>query len=544
MHETENSMNAALDYPQICSHFSEHSSQAMVALEGPACIVRYANAAFLTLCGTTRSDLIGHSFATACPQADSNTCMSLLDRVYSTATAQVLAEQLHSTEPPIYWSYAAWPILSSDSQAVGAMLQVTDSTEIALFREQSVKMNQSLLLAGIRQHELAEASEELNARLQAALKEKDYFIAVLSHELRTPLAPVLIGASVLLEDHNQAPDARFITEMIHRNITLEAHLIDDLLDITRMEHGKLHLDRHHIDLRGVLERSVGICVDEINACQLTVEVESDQTPQLVFADESRLLQVFTNLIRNATKFTPAGGNILIRSRCEAGSCLAEVIDDGEGIEPDFLPRIFSAFEQRERPHTRRSGLGLGLAICKTIVGLHGGSIAAQSRGKGLGTTIIVSLPCAEVAASSPVPPKPPVRADPPAPIPRRILLVEDHADTARMMSRILKNDGHTVQGAANMADGLQLATAQQFDLLLCDLGLPDGTGWELMQALRQRGSSLSGIVLSGYGQDQDLERSREAGFLAHLTKPVSLQSLREAIGSLCAQTLATNGHEG
>jgi two-component system CheB/CheR fusion protein len=419
------------------------------------------------------------------------------------------------------------------------MLQVTDSTEIALFRQQSVKMNESLLLAGIQQHEMVEAAEILNARLQSAMKEKDYFIAVLSHELRTPLAPVLIGASVLLENHHQSPDARFITEMIHRNIMLEAHLIDDLLDITRIEHGKLNLDLHHMDMRGVLERSVGMCAEEIENCHLTVEVESINEPQVVLADESRLLQVFTNLIRNAAKFTPAGGNLLIRSHCEAGKCMVEVTDDGEGIDPEFLPRIFNAFEQREKPHTRRRGLGLGLAICKVIVELHEGTITARSKGKGRGTTFIVTLPNANsisnsnsnsgMPASTPAMEKPPAPAGPAAVIPLRILLVEDHADTARMMSRALKNDGHSVQWAADMADGLRQAATHHFDLLLCDLGLPDGTGWDLMHALRAAGSTLPGIVLSGYGQDQDLQRSLEAGFKAHLTKPVDLPTLRNAL---------------
>jgi PAS domain S-box-containing protein len=531
MHETAKLMDVALGYPQILSHFSEHSSQPLIAVEGNGFIVRHANAAFLRLSGKDRADLIGQPFTAVCPEEETNGCTALLNRVYTTGTPEVLAGQLHSSTGPIYWSYAAWPILNNENHIVGVMLQITDSTEIAVFRQQVVTMNQSLILAGIHQHELAEGSAILNARLQSAMKEKDYFIAVLSHELRTPLAPVLIGASVLLEDHQQSPDARFITEMILRNITLEAHLIDDLLDITRIEHGKLNLDPHYIDMRGVIERSVGMCSDEIESCQLTVEVESDKTPQVVLADESRLLQVFTNLLRNAAKFTPAGGNILIRSHCDAAMCIVEVIDDGEGIDPEFLPRIFNAFEQRERPHTRRRGLGLGLAICKIIIELHGGKITAHSKGTGRGTTFVVTVPIAVAPSADPTPEQPAGKVERPASKPLRILLVEDHADTARMMSRVLKNDGHTVEWAGDMADGLQLAATHPFDLLLCDLGLPDGTGWDLMHSLRQSGSTLPGVVLSGYGQDQDLQRSRDAGFQAHLTKPVDVQTLREAIAT-------------
>jgi two-component system CheB/CheR fusion protein len=522
-------MDVALSYPQILAHFSEHSSQPMIAIEGKTFIVRHANAAFLHLSGITQSGLIGHPFADVCPEGETNGCLSLLNRVFNTGAPEALNEQLHRADVPTYWSYAAWPILNAENHTAGVMLQVTDSTEIALFRQKSVKMNESLLLAGIRQHEMVEASELLNARLQSAMREKDYFIAVLSHELRTPLAPVLIGASSLLEDPSQSSDARFITEMILRNITLEAHLIDDLLDITRMEHGKLNLDRNYIDMRGVLERSVGMCVEEIESSHLTVEVESINAPQVVHADETRLLQVFTNLIRNAVKFTPAGGNIHIRSGCDADTCTVEVTDDGEGIDPEFLPRIFNAFEQREKPHTRRRGLGLGLAICKVIVELHGGTISARSKGKGRGTTFIITLPAAIAPAE--VPAKPSPQVEPHTVKPLRLLLVEDHADTARMMSRVLKHEGHSVQWASDMADGLRMAATHPFDLLLCDLGLPDGTGWDLMHTLRAGGSKLPGIVLSGYGQDQDLQRSRNAGFQAHLTKPVNLQVLREAIAS-------------
>jgi len=201
MHETAHLMDVALGYPQILAHFSEHSSQPMIAVEGNGFIIRHANGAFLHMSQTTRSDLIGQPFSIICPERETDGCLALLNRVYSTSTPEVLNEQLHRTTPATYWSYAAWPILDADKHPVGVMLQVTDSTEIALFRQQSVKMNESLLLAGIRQHEMVEAAEVLNARLQVAMKEKDYFIAVLSHELRTPLAPVLIGASALLEAH-------------------------------------------------------------------------------------------------------------------------------------------------------------------------------------------------------------------------------------------------------------------------------------------------------------------------------------------------------
>jgi len=203
------------------------------------------------------------------------------------------------------------------------------------------------------------------------------------------------------------------------------------------------------------------------------------------------------------------------------------------MDPDFLPLAFSAFEQADKSFTRKAGLGLGLAICKTIVTMHGGVITAQSDGTDRGSTFVVTLPALIGVRSIPAL-NAPAALDAPRPIkPLRILLVEDQADTARAMQRLLALDGHEVQWAADVAAALRLTAAHKFDLLLSDLGLPDGSGLDLMRLLREKGSTLPGIVLSGYGQDEDLTRSREAGFSAHLIKPLNRQMIRDAI---CAQT--------
>jgi two-component system CheB/CheR fusion protein len=459
--------------------------------------------------------------------------MSLLDRVYRTGKSECLAEQKHGEAPPAYWSYAAWPILRADERPVGVMIQVTDSTETAIFRRQAAATNEALLLSGIRQHELTEASEALGVRLQDAIREKEYFIAVLSHELRTPLAPVLIAASMLQQDQRLDPDVREIMQMIHRNVTLEAHLIDDLLDMTRMERGKVKLDRRPVDLREVVGRAVEACRADFEAGELTLEVDDGVGLQFVEADANRLQQVFTNLLMNAIKFTPAGGRVRVRSRPDGDTWAVEVSDSGVGIASDFLPQAFTAFEQGDKSLTRKAGLGLGLAICKTIVELHGGAITARSDGKDRGATFVVRLPKLVGVHSAPaaeMKPGAPAYLRPIRPL--RILLVEDHADTARIMRRLLSADGHTVESAGGVAAALKLAAAHEFDLLLSDLGLPDGTGADLMRTLRQQGSTLPGIVLSGYSQDEDVSQSRAAGFADHLVKPVSLQLLNDAIVAL------------
>jgi two-component system CheB/CheR fusion protein len=510
--------------------FSKRCNRALVAVEGRVSTVRHVNPAFLRLSGASRSKLIGLPFAEAVPEDETNGCAALLQRVYDSGKPATLIEQKHGNKPNIYWSYSAWPIRVKDRKTVGAMLQVADSTETAVFRNQAVAMNESLLMAGIRQHELIENTEAMNTRLQSALNEKEYFIAMLSHELRTPLTPVLIGASMLLQDQGLGAETRSVVEMVSRNITHEAHLIDDLLDISRMQNGKLNLDRKTVDLRNVLERSVEMCAAEVQSAQLSIAVSCGVRPQMIDADASRMMQVFCNLIRNAVKFTPARGSILIRARTAEKVCIVDVIDTGIGIDAEFLPNVFAAFAQRDKPRTRDGGLGLGLAICKMIVELHGGTISVHSEGKDRGSTLSLRLPAAPEADIA-------QQAQPPAHTPAmvkslRILLVEDHIDTARVLKRLLHSEGHSVRVAGDVSSALTLAVTNEFDLMLSDIGLPDGNGWDLMTALRDRGSTLRGIALTGFGQDQDVERSHRAGFTTHLTKPLSLHALREAMASV------------
>ena len=272
------------------------------------------------------------------------------------------------------------------------------------------------------------------------------------------------------------------------------------------------------------------------------------------ADAPRLTQVFWNLLSNAVKFTPAGGTVGVRSRVEPrvqGACdlVVEVRDTGIGIEPEVLPRIFDAFEQTDRRITRRfGGLGLGLAVSRAIVDLHGGRLTVASGGRDRGAAFTLRLPLGgiqedldETGWSSPEAPPPapgvPSVAGASMPVPRtlRILLVEDHADTAEAMADLLRLIGHEVTVAGSVASGLAAAEAAVgkaavggFDLVLSDLGLPDGSGQDLMRELVRR-YGWKGIALSGYGMEDDIHRSREAGFARHLTKPVDLEALRTAI---------------
>jgi two-component system CheB/CheR fusion protein len=395
------------------------------------------------------------------------------------------------------------------------------------------------------------AEEELRAAkeaVEAASQAKDHFLAVLSHELRTPLTPVLATVSTLERDPALRRDLRDGLAMIRRNVELEARLIDDLLDLTRIARGKLELHRQRVDAREILHHAVHICcAREVASGRLRLEMGLTPGDYRVWADGPRLTQVFWNLLNNAVKFTPDGGGLSVRARLEedGGRLSVEISDTGIGIEPEILPRVFGAFAQADRRITRRfGGLGLGLAVSKAILELHGGSLTASSAGRGRGATFTVHLPVGEAAvdlddtiADLAAPPAPSTLSSVGGGEALRILLVEDHADTAAAMAELLRLIGHRVTVAASVAAGLAAAEAAHeaggLDLVVSDLGLPDGSGLDLMRELVRR-YGLKGIALSGYGMEEDLHKSREAGFARHLTKPVSLQTLQTALRQVAA----------
>ncbi len=395
----------------------------------------------------------------------------------------------------------------------------------------------AVLFSDISEQRRAElALRSAKAEAEAASRAKDDFLAALSHELRTPLTPVLMAASDLCDDPALPVNLRDTLRMMQRNIGLEARLIDDLLDLTRISNGKLSLRAQDCEAHSLLSLALEIVRDEAQAKGIGIGVDLAAMRTHFVGDPARVQQVFWNLLKNAVKFTPAGGQVSIRSRDEGEHLVIEVSDTGLGLAPENLVRVFNPFEQAGLTNNAKfGGLGLGLAIAKAIVEMHGGTIRAESAGPGQGATFRVELAAVErplgitgerePKSGLPVPaPTSPLLA----PEAWRLLLVEDHEATRQVLTRLLSRAGYQVTTAGSVTEAREIAERARFDLVISDVGLPDGTGIELMEALHSR-YGLHGIALTGYGMEDDLRRTREVGFLEHLVKPVDFPQLRRAI---------------
>jgi signal transduction histidine kinase len=377
----------------------------------------------------------------------------------------------------------------------------------------------------------------LRNELLSANAAKDQFLALLSHELRNPLSPVIAMVEEL--DHRvDSPETRHALTIIRRNVELEARLIDDLLDVTRIAKGKLKLGLEPVSVHNVLQRALEICRDDISQNQLRVDLHLNAREHFVHGDSARLQQIFWNLIKNSVKFTPAGGRITLATlNPQPGQIEIRTTDTGLGIEPEKVSKIFNAFEQGQSSITRKfGGLGLGLAISKAMVLAHGGTISAFSAGKDRGATFTIRL--ATIATPTKLEldlqpngdgaQAPPTRAGH-AP---RLLVVDDHPDTCTGMKMILERRGYNITVAHTADQASEKARKENFDLLISDIGLPDRSGYELMQELSGRG--LRGIALSGFGMESDISRARDSGFSEHLTKPINFDRLEQVIQQLLA----------
>ena len=433
---------------------------------------------------------------------------------------------------------------------------------VDLFRKNAALQQINTALAQeVRQRQqaeqaLRETNDALEARVEArtsALRQardqaeragraKDDFIAALSHELRTPLSPVLLVASEAANNPAFPEEARALFASIRKNVELEARLIDDLLDLTRILRGKLPLTLKARDVHRVLEDAITTVRADIAQKQLALKLDLMRERPLVAADDVRLQQVFWNILKNAVKFTPDRGTITVRTRLVADDKLViAVTDTGIGLNPEEMARVFDAFSQGDHAIGGRShrfgGLGLGLAISRSLVEYHDGTLTVESAGHGRGATFLVELPLLKNATgSAPGDPSsaPALETTPPmmsSAQTRSVLLVEDHEPTRKTLEALLRRRRFEVSASACLAEARSLAATRSFDLLISDIGLPDGTGFDLMKEMKER-YDIRGIALTGYGMEEDIERSQNAGFRVHLTKPIQIQSLDKALAEL------------
>jgi nitrogen-specific signal transduction histidine kinase/ActR/RegA family two-component response regulator len=383
-----------------------------------------------------------------------------------------------------------------------------------------------------QQEELVQArrrAEEANAT-------KDRFLANLSHELRTPLTPIVASVHRLQQREDLPAGVHDSIAMIGRNAELEARLIDDLLDLTRIARGKFELHRQALDYHELLATVVQSSRSELLAKGLTMETHLDAPDHFGSADGGRLQQVFWNLIRNAIKFTPRGGRVALSSdNPEPGAFRVSIRDTGKGIGSDLLNRIFEPFVQGDSTAVRAgAGLGLGLSIAKTLVDEHGGTITASSEGEGRGACFEVRLATTADRPAAHPPRGTAAGAASGARGPVSVLLVEDDLDTAEAMRDLLAEAGFDVRLAGGVAEADVTFRRHPADVLVSDVGLPDGSGLEVLSRLRALRPSLPGIVLSGYGMEQDVAASRANGFAEHFIKPVNLERLIAAIDRLAS----------
>jgi PAS domain S-box-containing protein len=401
-----------------------------------------------------------------------------------------------------------------------------------------------LVFRDFTEHKQAEhALRQARADAEAANRAKDQFLAMLSHELRTPLTPVSATLDMWASSSDLPETIKADVQMLRRNVELEVRLIDDLLDLTRIAKSKLTLRIQTVNMHDVVRSVAGIVQQDVEGKELQLAITCAARRPLVRGDSARLQQVLWNLVKNAVKFTTEGGRIdLETADGPDGGIDVRVTDTGIGISADMMERVFKPFEQGSGDTARRyGGLGLGLAISKALVEEQGGRISVHSEGPGRGSTFMVSLPTVDAAS-----PHAELRREPTPAVGMetapahgqggtwRILLVEDHQDTARAMNRVLLRLGYDVTVAHSVSEAQALAGEQEFDLLLSDLGLPDGTGLDLVRAVLAR-RHIPAVALTGYGMEEDVARCREAGFKAHLTKPVNFQKLQATLREVIAE---------
>jgi signal transduction histidine kinase/ActR/RegA family two-component response regulator len=395
----------------------------------------------------------------------------------------------------------------------------------------------------MRERLVATLESERNARAMAerSSRMKDEFLATLSHELRTPLNAILGWVQLLLRGGISERDAARGLEAIDRNSRLQVQLIEDLLDMSRIESGNVRLDVREVDLPAVIDAALAAAAPSAAAKGLTLERQIDPAVRHVQGDPARLQQVLWNLVSNAVKFTPAGGRVVVSLQRSPGHIEIAVRDNGIGISPDFLDSVFDRFRQADGSTTRRyGGLGLGLSIARQLTELHGGSLMAESTGEGHGSTFTIRLPASvELQAAEPAPVLPAstdeaqaIQQAPPSLRGARVLVVDDQADACELLERVLRDCEADVTSATTVDEAIDWLERREFDVLVSDISMPHRDGYDLIRHVRAKHASLPAIAVTAFARTQDEARALTAGFNRYLPKPIAAERLVNAVAAL------------
>ena len=487
----------------------ESSNDAIVSKDLNGVITSW-NAAAEQLFGYTADEAIGRSIMMIIPEERADEEPVILRRIRAGERVEhfeTLRRRKDGT--PVNISVTISPIVDARGRIIGASKIARDISD----RKRAEEMQ--------RKSELA---------LKEADRRKDEFLATLAHELRNPLAPIKNAVELLRLSERKGESTAQIREMLQRQVEQMRRLIDDLLDVSRINRGTIELRRERVELAAVIRSATEISRPAIEKMSHNLSITGPAEPVYLDADPIRLSQMLANLLNNACKFTERGGRIALTAAREGSSVVISVRDNGIGIAPEKLPHIFAMFFQADRSLERsRAGLGIGLTIVHRLAAMHGGTVEARSEGAGKGSEFVLRLPClAEKSASEAV--EAPSNA---AVGPHRILVADDNADAADSLTILLSTIGNDVHTARDGQEAVEAAQMFEPQVVLLDIGMPRLNGYEACRRLRQqpRGDEMLLIALTGWGQKSDRRRTQEAGFDAHMVKPVDLNELMKLLAS-------------
>ena len=513
----------------------EHAPLPMAMVEGAGHIVRHVNPAFCRLLKRSREELVGKSFREILPENDES--VPMLAGVFRTGKPESHTQQQQSRSHPVFWSYTMWPV-KVDERTAGVIVQVN---ETAQFHAKTLAMNQALILGSVRQHQLAESAEALNAVAREADIRKNQFLAMLAHELRNPLTPIRLMLDLMLRADGTDDLIKSRLGMIDRQVRQMTRLIDDLLDASRITQDKLLLRKEDVELGSVIGDVIDTCRPVCEAARLELSVTLPPQPVYLHADPVRLAQVFGNLMQNACKFTKPGGHISLDAEQQGGDVVITVRDSGVGIPSDMLRKIFEMFTQGDQSLERsEGGLGIGLTLVRRLVELHGGSVQAFSAGPEQGSQFVVRLPLIEKREAPP----PALATSEPTALPiQRILVVDDNQDAAMALSMLLKLSGNDTHVAFDGMEAVEAAARLRPDVVLMDLGMPKLDGYGAARRIREQpwGKGMALVAVTGWGQIGDRQKTAAAGFDGHLVKPLDHAMLMAMLARFPGTATAPSG---